>query len=402
MAHSRSRSRAGTGVLTVAALLALSGCGGSAISDTQDGGDGPLRIGLIVPLTGPVSTTGKALRNGFELGVKKVNDAGGVNGRKVEYIVVNDAGDPATSTQLARRLVQRDGVSMLFGTITGDTAEAVSNVADDAEVPFGTAILGDAEKCHPYAWGFGESTRQLLKPTVPELVDTYGKKVAIVGSDYSYPHLYAEIAKKAVKQAGGSVVAEEFSPIGQTDWQPVINRLKAARPDVLLTMVVGSDAVSFSQQADQFGLLTPELGYEGAPLDSDYYPALSKLVNGRTHTVRWTDSLDDPDSRAFVADYRAAYEFKGPMPEVAGNAYFGVQFFLAAAQKADDADGKAVNTEIGRLKFDSPLGKGTRFEPTNHVLQADMLQVTIKQGGTYEVSRELGRVADTTSKPGCA
>ncbi|KAB2340353.1 ABC transporter substrate-binding protein [Actinomadura rudentiformis] len=401
MAH--TRSRAGAGVLTAAVvLLALSGCGGSAVSDAQDGGKGPLKIGVIVPLTGPVSSTGKALRNGFELGVKKVNAAGGVGGEKVRYVVVDDAGDPATSTQLARRLIQQDRVSMLFGTITGDTAEAVGKVADDAKVPFGTAILGDVERCHPYGWGFGESTRQLLTPTMPKLIEKYGPKVAIVGSDYNYPHFYAGVVKELVKREGGSVVAEEYSPIGQTDWQPVIKRLKAARPQVLMAMVVGADAVSFSQQAKQFGLLTPGLGYEGAPLDSDYHPALGALVNGRTHTVRWADGLDDPESRTFVADYRAAYTFNAPIPEVAGNAYFGVQFFLAAAKKAGSSDGKAINSEIARLTFDSPLGKGTRFDPANHVFQADMLEATIKPGMEYEVSRRLGRIADTTPKPGCS
>ncbi|MGI5196875.1 ABC transporter substrate-binding protein [Streptomyces sp. CA-288835] len=400
MAH--TRSRAGAGILTAAALLAVTGCGGSAISDTGSEGDGPLKVGLIVPLTGPVSSTGKALRNAFELGVEKVNEDGGVNGADVEFVVVDDGGDPATSTQLARRLVQREKVSMLFGTITGDTAEAVTKVADDAKVPFGTAILGDTGQCHPYAWGFGESTRQLLTPTIPALLEKYGKRVAVVGSDYNFPHYYLRVAKEQVKRAGGSVVAEEFSPIGQTDWQPVIKRLKAAKPDVLLAMVVGSDAVSFSQQAKQFGLLSPQLGYDGAPLDSDYYPALNALVDGRTHTVRWTDRLDDPDSRAFVADYRKAYKFKGPMPEVAGNAYFGIQFFLAAAKKAESADGEAINTEIGRLTFDSPLGENTRFSAANHILQADMFQATIKPGGAYEVSRELGRFADTTPMPGCS
>ncbi|MFE9444383.1 ABC transporter substrate-binding protein [Streptomyces sp. NPDC006602] len=400
MAH--PYTRAGAGILTAAAVLAVTGCGGSAISGTGSDKDKPLKVGLVVPLTGPVSSTGKALRDAFELGVKKVNDAGGVNGAKVKYVVVDDGGDPATSTQLARRLVQRDEVSMLFGTITGDTAEAVAKVADDAKVPFGTAILGDGGQCRPYAWGFGESTRQLLTPTVPTLLEKYGKKVAVVGSDYNFPHHYLEVAKQQVKRAGGSIVAEEFSPIGQTDWQPVIKRLKAARADVLLTMVVGSDAVSFSQQAKQFGLLSPKLGYDGAPLDSDYYPALSALVNGRTHTVRWTDRLDDPASRAFVADYRKAYKFDGPMPEVAGNAYFGIQFFLAAAEKAGEADGETINTEIGQLAFDSPLGEKTRFSAANHILQADMLQVTIKPGGAYQVSHELGRVADTTPTPGCA
>ncbi|MFI2737309.1 ABC transporter substrate-binding protein [Streptomyces sp. NPDC018711] len=408
--HPRARERRMTPTPRATALavactlvLALTGCQGAALSgDDAPATGGPVRIGVVVPLTGPVSQVGTALRNGLELAVKKVNADGGVHGRPVEYVVVDDAGDPANSTQLARRLVRQDKVTMLFGTITGDTAEAVGRVADEAHVPFGTAILGDTEHCFPYQWGFGESTRQMLTPTVPGLVRKYGGKVALVGSDYNYPHFYAGVAKDLVKKAGGTVVAEEYSPLGQTDWQPVIGRLKSAKPDGVLSMVVGADAVTFAEQAQQFGLLTPDLGFEGASLDADFQPALGALVAGRTHTVRWSDQLDDAESRAFVKDYRAAHQWKAPIPEVAGNAYFGVEFLLAAAEKAGSNDPQAVNKAIGALSFDSPLGKGTRFAPSNHVLQADMREVTIGRDGAYTVTRTHPMVADTTPKKGCA
>lgn len=387
----------------VAGLVALTGCSGSAAS----GGDKPkagaaLKIGVIVPLTGPVGTTGEALKRGLELGVQKVNDTGGVNGKKVEFTVVDDGGDPAQSTQLARKLIQQDHVSMLFGTITGDTAEAVAKVADDAKVPFGTAILGDTETCFGYQWGFGETTRQLLAPGVPELIKKYGPKVAIVGSDYNYPHFYADVAKEYVKNAGGTVVAEEYSPLGQTDWQPVVKRIKDAKPDVLLSMTVGSDAVSFTVQAEQFGLLTPQIGYEGAPLDADYVDALGKQDAGRGHVVRWTDKLDNPDSAKFVADYRAKYNVKSAIPEVAGNAYYGVQFFLAAAAKANGGDPAEINKQIAALHYDSPLGKDTHFAPANHLLQADMLEATITPDGAYPITRNFGPIADTAGKKGCS
>ncbi|MFD1536261.1 ABC transporter substrate-binding protein [Nonomuraea guangzhouensis] len=402
MVPSHPYSRTAVLTTTMAVLLALTACSGSAVSDSAGDTEAPLKIGVVLPLTGPVSDTGKALQRGFELGVRKVNDSGGVNGKKVEYVVVDDAGDPATSTQLARRLIQQDHASMLFGTITGDTAEAVSKVADDAKVPFGTAILGDTERCFPYSWGFGESTRQILLPSVPEMIRTYGKRVAITGSDYNYPHFYAGIVKELTRSAGGTIVAEEYSPLGQTDWQAVITRLKDTKPDVLLSMVVGADAVAFSQQAKQFGLFTTKLGYDGAPLDADYYPALGDLVNGRTHVVRWTDQLDNAESKKFVADYRAKNKWTPPVPEVAGNAYFGIQFFLAAAGKAGGNDPQAINTQIGQLRFDSPLGKGTRFEPANHLLRANMLETTIEPGGAYKVTRDLGPIADTVAKQGCS
>lgn len=387
-------------VISVLTLLSSTGCAGAALSGSSGADTGaPLKIGVIVPLTGPIGQAGTALRHGFELGVAKVNDAGGIGGKKVEYVVVDDAGDPANSTQLARRLVQQDKVSVLFGTITGDTAEAVGKVSDDNKIPFLTAILGDPEQCRPYQWGFGESTRQLLTPMLPQLLQKYGKRVAVVGSDYNYPRLYAGLAKELTQAGGGTVVAEEYSPIGQTDWQPVIARLKAADPDVLLSMVVGADAIAFSQQAQQFGLLTPELGFEGAPLDADYHPALSALTTGRHHAVRWADGMTDPASRQFVSDYRSTHQWNAPIPEVAGNAYFGIQFVLAAAAKAGN-DPAAINREIGSLKFDSPLGTGTHFASNNHILQAEMFDATISPDG-YTVTAKFGPVADTVARKGC-
>lgn len=387
-------------VISTLTLLSTTGCAGAALSGAGDGHTGgPLKIGVIVPLTGPIGQAGTALQRGFELGAALVNDAGGIDGKKVEYVVVDDAGDPANSTQLARKLIGQDKVSVLFGTITGDTAEAVAKVSDDSKVPFLTAILGDPEQCRPYQWGFGESTRQLLTPIVPKLLLKHGERVAVVGSDYNYPRRYAELAKELTKASGGTVVAEEYSPLGQTDWQPVISRLKAADPDVLLSMVVGADAIAFSQQAQQFGLLTPELGFEGAPLDADYHPALGALNVGRHHAVRWADGLTDPVSQKFVSDYRAKYQWNVPIPEVAGNAYFGIQFVLAAAAKAGN-DPAAINREIGSLKFDSPLGTGTHFAPANHILQAEMFEATIAPDG-YPVTTKFGPVADTVARKGC-
>lgn len=144
MVSSRARSRTYVLIALVAAVVsaAMTGCSGSAALSDGGGAQRSVKVGLIVPLTGSISATGLALRRGFELGVRKINASGGVGGKKVTYVVADDAGNPATSTQLARRLIQQDKVSMLFGTVTGDTGEAVSKVADDAEVPFGTAILG--------------------------------------------------------------------------------------------------------------------------------------------------------------------------------------------------------------------------------------------------------------------
>ena len=377
-----------------AVAVSLTACGSSVTGPDGGGGDGPLKVGVIVPATGPISSAGLALQAGFEIAVDKINEEGGVNGQPVEYVVEDDRSDPATSTQIAKRYAQEGDISLLFGTITGDTAVAVTSVAEEAGIPFATSILGDPAVCSPYGWSFGESIGQLLEPGVPALIEKFGPRVAIVGSDYNFPRDYAAAVKKSVAENGGEVVAEEYSPLGSTDFESTIGRLAAAEPDVIMAMVVGADAIIFTQQAAAFGLLTPEVGYEGAPTDADYYPALTNLVDGRDKIVRWSDAFQDAESVEFSEAYREKTGSPVPIPEVAASAYFAMRFIAAAANDAGTVDPEQLNEAIASFSYDSALGEGTHFEGDRNILQAEMSTVTIQPGGVYEVIENHGIITD--------
>lgn len=401
MVHSRTRrprrglTRILVGVAASLALaLPLAACGSSIGGTGEAASSGPLKVGVIVPATGPISSAGLALQAGFEIAVDTINAEGGVNGAPVTFSVEDDRSDPATSTQIANRYAQDPDVSLMFGTITGDTGAAVATVADHEKLPFATAILGDPSTCSAYAWSFGESIHQLLEPIVPQLLAKYGQRVALVGSDYVFPRDYAAAAKQIVADAGGQIVAEEYSPLGSTDFESTIGRLADAHPDVILSMVVGADAIIFTQQAAAFGLLTPKVGFEGAPTDADYYPALADLVNGREKVVRWTDAFPDAESREFVKAYRAKTGSQVPVPEVAANAYFAMRFIAAAANGAKATDREGLNRAIGSFSYDSPLGTGTHFAGGRHILQAGMFTAVIKPGGVYEIVTDHGTIED--------
>ena len=382
------------GGAALAVAVSLTACGSSVTGPDGGGGDGPLKVGVIVPATGPISSAGLALQAGFEIAVDKINEEGGVNGQPVEYVVEDDRSDPATSTQIAKRYAQEGDISLLFGTITGDTAVAVTSVAEEAGIPFATSILGDPAVCSPYGWSFGESIGQLLEPGIPALIEKFGPRVAIVGSDYNFPRDYAAAVKKSVAENGGEVVAEEYSPLGSTDFESTIGRLAAAEPDVIMAMVVGADAIIFTQQAAAFGLLTPEVGYEGAPTDADYYPALTNLVDGRDKIVRWSDAFQDAESVEFSEAYREKTGSPVPIPEVAASAYFAMRFIAAAANDAGTVDPEQLNEAIASFSYDSALGEGTHFEGDRNILQAEMSTVTIQPGGVYEVIENHGIITD--------
>ena len=382
------------GGAALAVAVSLTACGSSVTGPDGGGGDGPLKVGVIVPATGPISSAGLALQAGFEIAVDKINEEGGVNGQPVEYVVEDDRSDPATSTQIAKRYAQEGDISLLFGTITGDTAVAVTSVAEEVGIPFATSILGDPAVCSPYGWSFGESIGQLLEPGIPALIEKFGPRVAIVGSDYNFPRDYAAAVKKSVAENGGEVVAEEYSPLGSTDFESTIGRLAAAEPDVIMAMVVGADAIIFTQQAAAFGLLTPEVGYEGAPTDADYYPALTNLIDGRDKIVRWSDAFQDAESVEFSEAYREKTGSPVPIPEVAASAYFAMRFIAAAANDAGTVDPEQLNEAIASFSYDSALGEGTHFEGDRNILQAEMSTVTIQPGGVYEVIENHGIITD--------
>jgi ABC-type branched-subunit amino acid transport system substrate-binding protein len=386
----RKRARSSLVALLVLALVAaaLAGCGGSGGAATGE----RFKIGLIVPLTGPVAADGIPLKNGFDLALKEINAQGGVLGEKVEVVTLDNQSDPALSSQQATRLIRQDKVDYLVGTITGAEQNAVGQVADAARVPFSNIIMGTPPFCSRYVWSFGETNQMLLKPFIPELVKRYGKKVALVGSDYNFPHEYHEVAKELVGAEGGTVVAEEYSPLGTSDWQPVTTKLAAADPDWILSAVVGGDAIAFVKQAQQFGLLKKSQ-LTGVSFIQEYYPPIAPIANGRILVSRYSEQLPGEGNADFVKRYRAAYEAEGPIPGVAANAFDAVRFIAKAVNAAGSADKEKVIDELAKTQIDGIYGPDEHFTE-NQRFQTPMHLTRIAEGGKYVPLETYPEVVD--------
>lgn len=388
---SRQGWRAFAATAVLAAVAATAGCG--AVGSSASTSSGPLKIGLLAPVTGPVAADGIPLKRGFELAVKKVNHDGGVLGKPVQVFFQNDEADPATATQAAQKLINQDHVDFLFGTVTGDVALAVGKIANAAHVPFATAEMGSVSYCSPYIWPFGETNLMLLKPLVPEMVKRYGPNVALVGSDYVFPRQFNGQAKGLIAKAGGRVVDEEYSPLGTSDWQSVINRLGQAKPDWVLSAVVGGDAVAFVKQAQQFGLLD-RAPVTGISLIQSYYPPLASIVDGSLLTGRYSDQLPTAENQAFVSAYRAAYGAQdGPIVSVAPNAYDGMRFIAKAVQQAGQTDPSTILEAMQKVHMRGIFGPDEHFTG-NHVFQTPMHLQKIAAGGKYVSLRDYQSVSD--------
>lgn len=394
-----NRLSAGFVTVTTAALV-LTGCGGAIGEGAEPQGSADtLKIGLIAPVTGPAVQEGLALQRGFELGVKKINDAGGVMGQPVEFVMVDDQASAAKSTQLAQRLVAQDNVDYLFGTIPGDTTAAVGEVSEASKVPFSSVVLGDAPFCGEYFFPFGEPDLTMLDAVVPQMMEKHGKRVAMVGNDYVFPRGYLAKARTMIEAAGGSIELEEYSPLGTADWQPVVNKISAAKPDWVLSAVVGGDATSLVSQADQSGLLD-STGFSGVSIMQDFYPGLGDRVHGMQLPGRYSDQLEGEANTQFVQSYRETYDFTDPIPGVAANAYEGVQLVARAVEDAGSTEPDAIAAALAGASIENGVFGSGHFTKDQRFV-TDMYLLDIQAGGKYVPVQSFEALEDTESGEQC-
>lgn len=376
--------------------LTATACGGSIgggdNGDGAEGADETLTIGVIAPVTGNASLEGNALRNGFELGVEALNENGGVLGNDVEIVFMDDQGDASVSTQAAQRLIQQDEVDYLFGTIAGDTSEAAAGVAEAEGVPFSTAMIGSIPHCSPHFWPFGATELMVTRDAVPYMMEEYGDSVALVGNDYLFPRQYHEVARDLIEDAGGTVAVEEYSTLGTSDWQPVINRIDGADPDWILTAVVGGDAISFTQQADQFGILD-DVGITGVSLQQEFYSGTADIIEGTVTAQPYSDQLPGEANEAFVEEFREAYDFEDPIPVVAAVSYHAALYIGEAVNSAGSTDADSISAQMPEVELDGLVGRSS-FNPDNHTFSTQMHLFEIGPDGVYEPIEDLGIVED--------
>lgn len=355
----------------------------------------------MAPLTGPVAPEGKAMQQGFTLAVDEINAAGGVNGHPIAVATEDTKGTPSNATTAARKLIQQEKVGLLFGTILGDASIPVNKLATQAKVPLIKTIKDDylhSPLCSEYFFKLGESDYQLLSPMLPFMIKKYGKRVALVGDDYSFPHAYNKTATSILKKSGGTVVAEEYAPLGTSDWSSVIGKLRAANPSFVLASVVGGDAIAFLKQGKKLGLLDKHTPVTGTPLQQEFYPAVPNIVDGLYYPLRYSDQIDTPANKKFVAAFRKRYKGDAPIAAVTANSYTAVHFIAKAVKSSGGASADDIVKGLRGAKLsDSVYGKKPiSFDPKNNVLVTDIYLSRLEAGGKYTIVKDWGAISDPT------
>ncbi len=217
-----------------------------------------IKIGMVDPLTGVYAAPAGNEVMGAKLAVAQINAKGGVMGRQIELLVEDSANDVGTGVQKARKLIERDNVNFIIGDVNSGIAAAIAQVTAEKKVLHvvsgGHTDSITGKDCHWNVYRVCNTTRMEANSVSDLLYNKYGKKWHFITPDYAFGHTLYDACAANLKKLGGTVTGNELTPLGTTDFSAYLIKARAAKPDVLLLLVQGSDMINCLKQIVQFGL----------------------------------------------------------------------------------------------------------------------------------------------------
>src|SRR5271169_6034628 len=217
----------------------------------------PIKIGLLAPLTGVVASGGKEMVEGVQFYLESVNYQ--IAGRKVELAIEDDASNPDTALQKARRLVEQGNCHMLIGDLLANTGLAVANYVKVTGTPYFIPIIAaddltQRQRIKNVIRVAGYSASAFTHPFGDWALKRGYKKIATISQDYSFGHEQCGGFAQVFTEGGGQIVAQLWNPLNTSDFSPYLGQLAGMTVDAVFAMQNGADATRLLQQYAGFGL----------------------------------------------------------------------------------------------------------------------------------------------------
>jgi branched-chain amino acid transport system substrate-binding protein len=344
----------------------LTGC--AAGKETAGGGSNGdvIKIGANLELSGPVASYGSSIADGLELAVEEINKDGGIDGKKIEVVKVDNKSDAAEATNAAIKLTSQDKVNAIIGAATSGNTVAQAQIANDNQTillsPSGTSpnvTVGTDGKVNEFV--FRTSFIDPFQGTVSAnfAADTLKVKKAAIFSDSAsdYAKGLAAAFKETFESAGGTVVSEESYVAKDTDFRSTLTRIKAENPEFIFIPGYYEEVGLIVKQAREMGITVPLMGADGWDSPKLVELAGADALNNTFITNHY--SSEDPDEKiqSFVTTFKEKYDGKSPD---AFNAlgYDSVYLLADAIERAGEIDSNKIKDALAETK-DLSLVTGT-------------------------------------------
>ena len=347
-----------------------------------------VKVGIIHSLTGTMAMSEASVVDAEKLAIDEINASGGVLGKTIEPIVEDGASDWPTFAEKARKLLEQDHVATVFGAYTSASRKAVLPVFEkDKGLLYYPTFYEGLEKSPNIMYTGQEASQQTLA-AVDWLMQNKGKSVYLVGSDYIWPRTTNKLARASITKKGGSVVGEDYLPLGHIEFSSVINKIKAAKPDIILSTIVGGSNVAFYKQLKAAGIDSSNQTLMALAVTEEEVTGIgAENLTGFLTCMSYFQSLKNPQNDKFVAAFKARYGQNRVIGDPMEAAYTGVYLWKAAAEKAGSFDVPKVIAASSELTWDAPEGP-VKIHKDNHHLWKQARIGSINAQGQVDVIYE--------------
>lgn len=335
-------------------------------------------IGVSTPQTGPAAVASEWERWGIDLAVEEINATGGLLGRKVELMVLDNKCNPSEGVNVANKLIEAKVVAIV-GSHCSSAHLAAMPLIKDAKVPMVTGIASNPQITelsgvggNPWAFRINPSDKGMMDALGAYLGDKkVFKTVAVVGEDTDFGRGGANAFKAVAEKAGITIVSTDFHPQNTPDYTSILTRLQQRRPDAIATFQLSSDSLNFLRNAMQLGVRIPltgrvELGGKNTQLIE---------AGGMENSISaWTYNyeIDTPENKSFVE--KIVHRHKSTPYLQTWGSYDSMRVIAAAIKAAGSTDTTKVRDAMAKLKFTTVLGKQVTFDDHNQAGKFVVLQ----------------------------
>ena len=360
---------------------------------------GKVRVGFMLPYTGTFAQLGVAIENGFRMAV---NEQGGkLGGREIEYFKVDDESEPSKGIENASKLVQRDKVDVLVGTVHSGVQMGIQKVARDSGVlcliPNAGVHAATRALCAPNVFRTSFSNSQPTLALGQAMIADGRKKAVWITWKYAAGDEAFEGFKESYTKAGGTIVKELGLPFPQVEFQALLTEIAALKPDAVACFFAGGGAAKFIRDYAAAGLKDKIPLYGSGFLTEGVLEAAGPAAEGIVTTMHYADSLDTPRNREFRLAYAKAYRMQPDVYAVQGYDTGLLLVQGANAVKGDLSNKAPLYKAMEGAVIDSPRGKWTMSKSHNPV--QDIYLRRVEKGDNKVIGVAAKALAD--SGAGC-
>ena len=341
----------------------LAGCSGLVGGD-----DEPIRLAVLEDRSGGFAELGTSKWQASRLAIEELNDSGGLLGREIEIVDPDPESDNARYKRLVRELLGSREIDAMWAGYASSTREAVRPLVNDHEQLYFYTTQYEGGVCDRYTFPVGATARQQLGTVLPYLVEEYGDRIFTVAADYNFGHLSADWVEVLAAEQGASVVGREFVPLAQTEFDGLLDRIEAAEPDLVMSMLVGDNHAEFYRTKAARGNELP-VGTSTAMAQAFEHRRYDPPAFTGVHVgVNYMEELPTDRNRAFVDRFYELFPDATYINQEAQNNYVSTHMYADAVEAAGTTDQEAVIEELrSGVTFDAPEGDVSLDGATGHV-----------------------------------